>query len=326
MRCGFRLLQAAGYGPWTIQLQTTNSFFLFHHFIWPAVCNGCFMQLKFLFYIGYLYLVAACNFIDSNDHPTKPAPKKMTYSFACLDSAAAGNETEKAISKTTGFIRNLAIREKEITDSVQNEYGTAFHQDAVQTKTFVLLEDPAIARQLQSVLKDLLNVRENPSNIRYSIYLLDDKVINAFTFGGHIYLTKAMYDKCKDNTALLYSIIGHEIGHSEKGHIKKTIQEMMITDNIFGDEKGSTAFQVLKLLAASFNQKNELEADYYGTDLAYRLNYDVCAAVLFWKEMSKQENRYNKLEDFFRTHPFSSLRYQCLKDHIKTNFGKSCDE
>lgn len=250
----------------------------------------------------------------------------MSYSYSCLDSAVAGNETSKAISKTTSIIRDLAVRKKDITDSVQNAWGEAFHQDAIETHTFVLINDPTIHAELQTILNNLLAVREHPSNINYSIYLLKDSAINAFTFGGHIYLTNAMYAKCKGNTDLLYSIIGHEIGHSEKGHIKKTIQEMMITDNIFGEANGVTAFQTLKLLTGSFNQKNELEADYYGVDLVYQLDKDVCAPVKFWEEMSRSENQYSKLEDLFRTHPFSSLRAQCLRNHIQNNFHKDCSE
>ena len=173
-------------------------------------------------------------------------------------------------------------------------------------------------------MKDLLAARDNPSKIKYSIYLLNDSAINAFTFGGHIYLTKAMYDKCKGNTDLLYSIIGHEIGHSEKGHIKKTIQEMMITDNIFGDDKGASAYQILKSLTGAFNQKNELEADYYGIDLAYKLDKNICATVQFWNQMATTENKYSKLEDLFRTHPFSKLRAKCLENHIETNFHTNC--
>jgi predicted Zn-dependent protease len=280
--------------------------------------------MRYFLYVGYLYFIVACNFLDNDEtKPSKPA-KKMTYSYACLDSALSGNDAAKAISQTTGLIRNLAIKEKDITDSLQNDYGNAFHQDAIETKAFELLDDKAITGKLQQVMGKLLAARTNPSHINYSIYLLKSDEINAFTFGGHIYVTKAMYNRCKDNDALIFAIIGHEIGHSEKGHIKKTIQEMMITQNIFGEERGIEAFQVLKLLTGAFNQKNELEADYYGTDLAYTLDMDVCAAPLFWLEMSKKENQYSKLEDFFRTHPFSSLRYQCLKDHILSNFGKTC--
>lgn len=247
----------------------------------------------------------------------------MTYSYDCLDSAVGGSETSKAISKTTRIIRNLAISEKDITDPVQNEWGQSFHKDAIETKTFVLMNDASITGKLKNVMNDLLEAREEPSKINYSIYLLDDTTVNAFTFGGHIYLTRAMYEKCKNNDDLLYSIVGHEIGHSEKGHIKKTIQEMMIAENIFG-ENGVTAFQVMRLLTGAFNQKNELEADYYGIDLAYQLNKNVCSTVDFWTDLSKNENQYNRLEDLFRTHPFSSLRATCLRNHIATNFNKQC--
>ena len=281
------------------------------------------MRLLYLFYLGLLSLAATCNLsIDNNNQ--KELPKHMEYSYDCLDSAVGGSETSKAISNATSIIRNLAVKQKEITDSVQNQWGNAFHQDAIETKTFVVINDPAISAQLHRVMDDLLAVRTNPSHIKYSIYLLNDSAINAFTFGGHIYLTKAMYDKCKGNEDLLYSIIGHEIGHSEKGHIKKTIQEMMITDDIFGEDKGASAYQVLKALTGSFNQKNELEADYYGIDLAYQLGKDVCATVNFWNEMSRTENQYSKLEDLFRTHPFSKLRARCLQNHLQTNFHKTC--
>lgn len=276
---------------------------------------------RFLLFV-LLSAFSACNLVDGSDN--NKTSKKMTYSYACLDSAVTGNKASRAISRTTGVLRDFAVDEDKITDAVQTEYGEAFHKDAMESGTFKLLDDAAITTQLQKAMNDLLSVREAPSAIRYAIYLLDDKQINAFTFGGRIYVTKGMYEKCKGSTALLYSIIGHEIGHSEKGHIKRTIQEMMLSNKLFGRNSNDFMF-FKKLLAGSFNQKNELEADYYGTDLTYRLNQDVCSAVAFWKEMAGQENSYSKLEDFFRTHPFSGLRANCLQAHIQNNFGRTCD-
>lgn len=276
--------------------------------------------MKLFTCILFAFCFATCNLVDSK----KKTSKDMTYSYSCLDSAVTGNKTNRIANKTNDIIRDLAIDDDKITDAVQTEYGEAFHKDALETKTFVLLQNDSINAQLQKVMDDLLAVRENPSSIKYAIYLLDDKQINAFTFGGRIYVTKGMYDKCKGATSLLYSIVGHEIGHSEKGHIKKTIQEMMLANKMFGEKNGDFFFYIKKLLTGSFNQKNELEADYYGTDLTYRLNQDVCSAVNFWKGMAKDENQYSKLEDFFRSHPFSSLRAQCLQNHIQENFGTAC--
>ena len=269
--------------------------------------------------IAVSFCIAACNMVDSKNS----RKKADTYSYTCLDSAIGGGKANKAISRTTGIIRDLALRKTEITDDVQSRFGDEFHKDAIDSKTFVLQDDPVINEQLRTILTELLNAREKPSGIRYSIHLINDKQINAFTFGGYIYLTTGMYDKIKGNTDLLYSIIGHEMGHSERGHIKQTIQEIELSGKIFGDA-GMTYFQLKKLLAGSFNQKNELEADYYGIDLTNSLDKELCSTVAFWRDMAKKENDYNKLEDFFRTHPFSGLRAQCLQDHIERNFGVGC--
>lgn len=271
----------------------------------------------------FVQAFAGCDMLES-ESTHEARTRKMTYSYACVDSALAGNKTGKTISKVGDIFRDLAIDSREITDQVQNQWGEAFHKDAIESKTFVLLKDPALTAHLDKVMNELLAVREKPSSIRYSIYALDDTTVNAFTFGGHIYVTKAMIARTQGREDLLYSIIGHEIGHSEMGHIKKTIQEMQLAHDIFGAENGTAAFQIKKMLTASFNQHNELEADYYGTDLSYELGKDLCSAVTFWKEMAKEENQYNRLEDFFRTHPFSSLRAQCLTDHIRNNFHKDC--
>jgi predicted Zn-dependent protease len=268
--------------------------------------------------------LASCDISLKSDDNHEAKTKDISYSYACLDSAVAGNKKNKTIDKATDLIRDFAFRNDSVTDEVQTEYGQLFHNDVIENNTFKLLKDPGVDADLERTLHDLLAVRESPSAIKYYIYALEDTAINAFTFGGRIYVTKAMYDRCKDNKALLYAIVGHEIGHSEKGHIKKTIQEMILANDIFGERNGATALGIKKLLTGSFNQKNELEADYYGTQLTYSLNQQICAAVSFWNEMSKQENKYNKVEDFFRTHPFSSLRAECLKNHIRTNYKQDC--
>jgi predicted Zn-dependent protease len=250
--------------------------------------------------------------------------KKITYSYSCLDSTVSGKPVSRKIDKASGILRDLAFSTEPITDSMQTAYGKEFHQEMIESGDFKLVKNFTIQQKLTTALKALLALRDKPSQIEYSIYILQDTIVNAFTFGGHIYITQGMLKKCLQSDALLYAIIGHEIGHSERGHIKNTIKEMELADNIFGNENGSKFFELKKMLTASFNQKNELEADYYGIDLTNKLGYDVCTTVDFWKEMASSENKYSDLEDFFRTHPFSNLRAQCLSDHILTNFGKRC--
>ena len=278
-------------------------------------------MLRFTGLFIFCALALSCD--EVNGFLNKDKKKEITYSFACLDSTVSAKPISRKLDKASGILRDLAISKKSITDSLQMAYGKEFHEEMMADGSFKLVNDPALQQKLNTILKDLLAVREDPSKIEYSIYILQDTTINAFTFGGRIYVTQAMLDKCSHSDALLYAIVGHEIGHSEMGHIKKTIQELELSHDIFG-ENGTTVFEIKKMLTASFNQKNELEADYYGINLTNELGYDVCTAVSFWKEMASSENRYNQLEDFFRTHPFSNLRAQCLTDHIRTNFGKDC--
>ena len=278
-------------------------------------------MLRFTGLFIFCALALSCD--EVNGFLKKDKKKEITYSFSCLDSTVSAKPISRKLDKASGILRDLAISKKSITDSLQMAYGKEFHQEMLADGSFKLVNTPALQQKLNTVLQDLLAVREEPSKIEYSIYILQDTAINAFTFGGRIYVTQAMLDKCSHSDALLYAIVGHEIGHSEMGHIKKTIQELELSQDIFGDN-GATVFEIKKLLTASFNQKNELEADYYGINLTNELGYDVCTAVSFWKEMASSENRYSQLEDFFRTHPFSNLRAQCLSDHIRTNFGKDC--
>ena len=250
-------------------------------------------------------------------------PSAVTYSFSCLDSAVGGGSIGKRLEQAGDLVRDLAVSEKSITDEVQTEYGQAFHDQMLKDGTFKLLNNKNLQQKLNTVINELLAKRTDPTSIKYMVHALDDTAINAFTFGGQVYVTEGMLKECAGKDALLYAIIGHEIGHSERGHIKATIQELELSNKWFG-ENGATFFQVKKLLTASINQKNELEADYYGIDLTNRLGYDVCTAVAFWKEMASNENSYSQVEDFFRSHPFSNLRSECLTNHLRTNFGKDC--
>lgn len=247
-------------------------------------------------------------------------PDNIVYSYECLkaDTNALSENWEKAdnlISKVTTF--NI-----EVTDAEQVAFGEQFMKEAEQDKSFIIDSVSPVNAKLDSILHNLLRKRQDPTGITYKIYLLQDSAnVNAYTVGGKIFVTHAMIDKCK-NDDQLYAIIGHEIGHNEKGHIKNTIKQMKASKKFFG-EWGDFFFAAKKLLTGSFNQKNELEADYFGLDLTWQLGYEVCAIQSFWDEMAKDEQRSSSL-DFLRTHPYSDIRSSCIANHLQTNFDVGC--
>lgn len=247
-------------------------------------------------------------------------PKNMRYQYDCLkdDSSSVADLWGKA----DNIINKIATYDIEVTDEEQVKYGDTFLIESMKDKKFIIDSAAPVNTKLQTILKDLVQERPSPSGIEYKIFLLDDTAtINAYTVGGKIFITTAMISKCK-NDDQLYAIIGHEIGHNEKGHIKASLKQLKASREFFG-EWGEALLSIKKLLTGSFNQKNELEADYYGLDLSWKLGKDICAIKTFWDDLAKGEEREDWF-DFFRTHPYSDTRSKCLTTHIKKNFGVDC--
>jgi beta-barrel assembly-enhancing protease len=282
--------------------------------------------MKTIIYITAALMITSCNYFSTSEDDTKVTgkerklPADMVYSYECLkaDSGAISEAWEKA----DDIIGKVATFNIKVTDQEQMEFGEQFMNEGIENKSLVIDSADAVNATLDSILTSLLKKRVKPTSIAYQIYLLNDTAtVNAYTVGGKIFITKAMLKKCTSNDQL-YAIIGHEIGHNEKGHIKNGIKQMKASKRFFG-EWGDLFFMAKKLLTGSFNQKNELEADYFGLDLTWKLGYDVCAIRTFWDEMAKDEER-NKMFDFLRTHPYSDIRSSCLVNHIRSNFTIDC--
>jgi len=76
-------------------------------------------------------------------------------------------------------------------------------------------------------------------------------------------------------------------------------------------------------LTASFDQKQEAEADLFGMDIMYPSIYKTCESINLWNRMGNNEN-VNMIQIFTGTHPFSSSRAKCVKNHMQTNYNKEC--
>lgn len=274
----------------------------------------------------FMVILFSCNEFSSTPEDStnygneRSLPKNMVYSYDCIkpDSGSLSG----LLGKADNILGKVATFNIEVSDQEQMKFGDTFLIEALKDKNFAIDSSSPVNAKLETILTNLVEKRVKPTGIRYKIYLLQDTAtINAYTVGGKIFLTKAMINKCK-NDDQLYAIIGHEIGHNEKGHIKTAIKQLKASNRFFG-EWGNAFIVIKRLLTGSFNHKNELEADYFGLDLAWKLGYDICAIRTFWDDMSKGEER-NAIFDFFRTHPYSDIRSKCLVDHIKKNFEVEC--
>ena len=282
----------------------------------------------FLFAILWLPLFS-CNIFEDKDASDagvkgkkRDLPKNMHYDYDCLH-AEDSSQFREILSKADKIINAVATFDIEVTDEEQMLYGDSFLVESLKDKNFLIDSTSPILPKLNRILAELVAQRASPSGIKYSIYLLEDTAnVNAYTIGGKIFITQGILNRCK-NDDQLYAIIGHEIGHNEKGHLKNIMKQIKASNKLFG-EWGEPLVAIKRLLTGSFNQKNELEADYYGLDLSWKLGYDVCSIIEFWDVLSQQEQRDDAFFDFFRTHPYSDTRSQCLANHIEKNFSVSC--
>ena len=267
--------------------------------------------------------LTACSQGDAALHNERPLPANMQYNYDCVTQSSNANKITNILNIADDMFNKIATANIEITDKEQNDFGETFLTESKKEPGFKMVENTETASKLKFILTNLLRVRENPSGINYKIYLLkDESSVNAYTAGGKIFVTTAIVKKCKTEDQL-YAIIGHEIGHNEKGHIKNTMKQLKVGKEYFGDNV-NVFLGIKNKITGAFNQKNEVEADYYGLDLAYKLGYNVCAIKAFWDDMAASEDK-NIMEDFFRTHPYSDVRSQCLTKHIKNNFKQTCN-
>jgi len=168
------------------------------------------------------------------------------------------------------------------------------------------------------MLSDLLKTRRNPSGIRYKIHLIKNNEVNAYTLGGHIFVNTGIIDFANSESALA-AIVGHEIGHNEKGHINLLLKKIKLGNSFMGGF-GDIGLALQQTITPFFNQKNEVEVDAYGADLCQAAGYDSRKGMELWKKMAESEGKKNMIESFLRSHPYSNDRYDCLKKHIETNY------
>jgi predicted Zn-dependent protease len=278
-----------------------------------------------LFFTMLAFLFSSCNELSNNDNAGddngqgRKLPGKMKYSFDCLKTDSTESDFAEKADELIGKIVTINI---DVSDEEQMKYGDTFLIESLKSKQFKLDENNSMQFKLDTILQNLVKQRIKPTGIQYKLYILDDdKTINAYTVGGKIFITRAMLNKVK-NDDQLYAIIGHEIGHNEKGHIKSSLKQVKAGKRLFGDW-GEVAVALKRLLTGSFNQKYELEADYYGLDLTWKAGYDICAIQSFWEELAKGEKKEDWY-DFFRTHPYSDVRSKCLHQHMQNNFNLNC--
>lgn len=245
----------------------------------------------------------------------------VTYDFSCLnsDGDAGTNDAIYSFGEITRDIQSSFFEDVKISVHDEQEQGSKLLKALKKEYRFIETGDQY--QKLKSILNNLVSRLATPKGFNYKIFLLDDPTVNAVTLGGHIFFYKGMYDFCKTNSEIA-AIISHEIAHNELGHSTLVIKKQKTANDwgIFGE----IFLEIENATTLSFNQKQESEADLFGMDLVYPTSFKNCDAIKLWNRMSQNESRFDVIENFFRSHPYSKNRSRCIKNHLKSNYNKYC--
>ena len=246
----------------------------------------------------------------------------VTYDFSCLTSNGdiGSNDAIYNFGEITREVQSSFFDTIDI--SVDDEQDAGRQILEAYKKEYRFIESGAEFQNLKSISRNLVSRLAKPRGFNYKIYLIDDPMLNAMTAGGHIFFFKGMYDFCNTNSEIA-AIISHEIAHNELGHLTLGMKKQKAASE--WGILGEIALGIENATTQSFNQKQESEADLFGMDLVYPTSFRNCDAITLWKRMSQNENEFDILDNFFRSHPYSKNRSKCIRNHLTSNYNKNCN-
>jgi len=190
--------------------------------------------------------------------------------------------------------------------------------------------DPVTVGYLNSLIESFKKEPKRPFD--YRVFLIEGPPNACAMPGGAICVTTGLLDLL-ENEAELVSVLGHEMGHIERGHLFDAAREEMLKRKIQNIAPSLFAAKVLKhLVNLTFSKTQEDEADEYGFRLLVKMGYAPSAMSTAFEKLnsihSKEAVEINPLNDFVRSHPHGELRMEKFrsradlwKAHHPTDLG-----
>jgi putative metalloprotease len=215
----------------------------------------------------------------------------------------AGMDAMKAATLTDKEILELAVQSAKYSDG----------------KNRIAPPENKHAARLQMLIGDYL--QDGSFRFNYAVYLSPE--VNAFAMAdGTIRIYNGLMDMLTDGE--LRFVIGHEMGHVAKNHIRKKIQlgyaasavrkGIASQTGVVGDMARSTVGDFAQtLMNAQFSQLEEKEADDYGLGFLKRESFEQRDAVGALRKIADLGGNHS----FLSSHPDPALRADRLQARLE---------
>lgn len=191
--------------------------------------------------------------------------------------------------------------------STQQEIEWGKQLNAEVDNQSVIITDPFLSNWVDRIGTGLSGHRAR-TDIAYHFEIIDSNEINSFALpGGFIHVDMGLLNFATSDDQVA-SVLGHEMGHVERGHVvslrnKGNILSILIGVlsilNPIGYLLGGTAGNLAYL---KFSRQDELQADQYGLLLMSEAGYDPRSNVDVFAQLAKIEGAGNS-DKYFRDHP-----------------------
>ena len=146
----------------------------------------------------------------------------------------------------------------------------------------------------------------------YTIVVLDDPQVNAFTIpGGNIYVFKGLISFC-DSPEQLAAVLAHEMGHVEKRHtVDRLVREFglsILFSIMTGGDSVLLSDVYQTLIYTGFSRSQEKEADQFALELLEDANISPKSIASFFRKLNRENLAYNEKIELIMTHPHNNAR------------------
>ncbi len=185
-----------------------------------------------------------------------------------------------------------------------------------------LLEiDTDRARRLEEIGQKLVEANGLSTFDNYSFALVKQDQVNAFaTPGGYVYIFTGMWKLIEGDDDMVAAILGHELAHTERRHIKKNYEDQVkarlglaIILGVLGASQDwwRGAGIATDLIFLKYSRDQEEESDKLGIAYAYKAGYDpfgMSRVMEILKRVSEKSG--GAPPEFLSTHPSSGNRIE----------------
>jgi beta-barrel assembly-enhancing protease len=204
-----------------------------------------------------------------------------------------------------------------ISLNIEKEIGYINYETITSSKV-VIKPSPEEEQHLQTIFNRLVNESSQKGEINYSLTVVEDPSINAFSLpGGYVFVNTGLLDFVKNDDELA-GVLAHEIAHVDRHHSMKSITRTIgmtailtvvlnqgQNDSYRQELIGRMANVSLALVQLGFSRQDEYQADRYGVKFMREAGYNKQKLLNFWNRMASMPGggKNSRFFEMFSTHP-----------------------